>query len=192
MGSRIRSPRRRPASSQLREAALRKEQPFTRRLRFSLLLVDEDGRVVLDEHDALRLLLQELVADATGPARLGSRLLTLVRERIASDSTAAIDLGHLMVYVHPMAGSLGTYAAIAVEPVRRREDLATQRERFGLTTREIDVLRLILQGQEASEIAVTLAITKNTATDYFKSLLRKTESRNRSEMLARLLGWQRR
>jgi hypothetical protein len=51
--------------------------------------------------------------------------------------------------------------------------LASAARRFAFTKRE----------------RADLSISQSTVTGYFKILLRKTESRNRSEMVAKVLGW---
>jgi two-component system nitrate/nitrite response regulator NarP len=67
--------------------------------------------------------------------------------------------------------------------------LASAARRFGLTKREREVLLLIMRGMHASDIAEQLSISQSTVSGYFKGLLRKTEARSRSEMVAKVLGW---
>jgi hypothetical protein len=50
------------------------------------------------------------------------------------------------------------------------------------------VLRLALGGFSAAEIATRLAIAETTAQVYLKRLLQKTNSRNRAQMVATVLG----
>jgi DNA-binding CsgD family transcriptional regulator len=68
--------------------------------------------------------------------------------------------------------------------------LAVPASRFRITPREIQVLTLVLDGQHLEAIAKQLFITSSTVQDHIKSMLDKTESRNRSEMIARVLGWE--
>jgi DNA-binding CsgD family transcriptional regulator len=51
------------------------------------------------------------------------------------------------------------------------------------------VLALLLDGNHLDQIAKQLHITPSTVQDHIKSMLDKTESRNRSELIARVLGW---
>jgi DNA-binding CsgD family transcriptional regulator len=165
-----------------------------KRSRSHLLLLDSECRIVLGETEAIRLLFPDVTFASGGRAQLSSELCELVRERLAaigSRDAAVVALGDLVLRLVPLSGPLGTFTAISIEGMRRREDLASQIKAYRLTPREVDVLKLILQGLKAAEVAVALNITKNTATDYFKSLLRKTESRNRSEMISKILGWRR-
>jgi DNA-binding CsgD family transcriptional regulator len=51
------------------------------------------------------------------------------------------------------------------------------------------VLRLAMRGLHAPDIAQKLSISPATVSGYFKDLLRKTQTRNRSEMIAKVLDW---
>lgn len=170
------------------------EAPLKRRSKSHLLLLDSEYRIVLGQTEAVRLLFPEVSFGADGRARLSSKLRELAEERIAaigSDDCVLIAWGDFVLRLVPLSGPLGTFTAISIEGLRRREDLVSQIQAYRLTPREVAVLKLILQGLKASEVAGALNITKNTATDYFKSLLRKTDSRNRSEMISKILGWRR-
>jgi DNA-binding CsgD family transcriptional regulator len=165
-----------------------------RRSRSHLLLLDSECKIVLGETEAVRALLPDVAFGSDGRAQLSPELRELVMERIASigsHDSAILAFGNVVLRLVPLTGPLGTFTAITIEGTRRREDLASQKKAYRLTPREVDVLKLILQGLRASEVARALNITKNTANDYFKSLLRKTESRNRSEMISKVLGWRR-
>jgi DNA-binding CsgD family transcriptional regulator len=78
---------------------------------------------------------------------------------------------------------------ILVERVCTRETLETATERFHLSPRERDVLRLLLEGDSACEIADRLGIVEYTVGDYIKRIFAKTRVRNRAEMIAKVLGW---
>jgi DNA-binding CsgD family transcriptional regulator len=47
-----------------------------------------------------------------------------------------------------------------------------------------------LRGSSSTEIGESLSISSSTATFHLKQLLRKTSSRNRTELTARVLGWE--
>jgi DNA-binding CsgD family transcriptional regulator len=51
------------------------------------------------------------------------------------------------------------------------------------------VLKLMLDGQHLDAIAKQLFITSSTVQDHIRNMLDKTESSNRSELIARVLGW---
>ena len=61
--------------------------------------------------------------------------------------------------------------------------------RYHISPREPEVLALLLDGAKLEEIAEALNITTSTVQDHIKSMVDKTESRNRTELIARVLGW---
>ena len=81
------------------------------------------------------------------------------------------------------------WTVVMLERVCTRETLETAKGRYGLSPRECDVLRLVLEGDSASEIGVRLQIAEYTVGDYLKRIFAKTHVRNRSEMIAKVLGW---
>ncbi len=60
-----------------------------------------------------------------------------------------------------------------------------------LTSREQEILLLLINGQETKEIASALNISPDTVSTHRKNLLFKTKSRNTSEMIAMAIrkGW---
>lgn len=88
----------------------------------------------------------------------------------------------------PLVGSLEPSYAIFIEPVESRDLLADAGVSYGLTLREIDVLRLILHGMGTTEIAGNLSIAVTTVHAHVKNIARKTKSTKRTEILAKLLG----
>jgi DNA-binding CsgD family transcriptional regulator len=51
-------------------------------------------------------------------------------------------------------------------------------------------LALLLDGCHMDQVSERLNITSSTVQDHIKSMLDKTESRNRSELIGRVLGWE--
>ncbi|HEY8298376.1 MAG TPA: helix-turn-helix transcriptional regulator [Candidatus Baltobacteraceae bacterium] len=98
-------------------------------------------------------------------------------------------LPQILLRVSHLGGPSGSFVAVFLEDHLRREDLASVGRRFALTRREVQVLTLILNGLNAAEIALRLSIAETTVSDYFKSLMRKTNAKNRADMLAKALGW---
>jgi len=88
----------------------------------------------------------------------------------------------------PLSGGEGRFYAIFVEYVESRDLLANASERYGLSLREIDVLRLVLHGMSTAEIAHQLCIAATTVHAHVKNIARKTKSTKRTEILAKLLG----
>jgi len=78
---------------------------------------------------------------------------------------------------------------LIIEPFRSRDTVLVAVRRYALTKREHQILILILEGANASEIAAALVISEHTVHGYFKRLLKKTRSRNRAAMVANVLEW---
>lgn len=62
-------------------------------------------------------------------------------------------------------------------------NLALYGHRHGLTDREREVLRLILQGKDNQNIASTLTVASSTVKVYVHRLLKKTDCENRQELI---------
>ncbi len=88
----------------------------------------------------------------------------------------------------PLRGSIGRFYALFVEYVESRDLLANASVNFALSSREIDVLRLVLHGMSTMEIAHQLCIASTTVHAHIKNIARKTKSTKRTEILAKLLG----
>jgi DNA-binding NarL/FixJ family response regulator len=54
----------------------------------------------------------------------------------------------------------------------------------------LQVLALLLDGAKLEEIARRLYIASSTVQDHIKSMVDKTGSRNRTELIAHVLGWE--
>jgi DNA-binding CsgD family transcriptional regulator len=93
-----------------------------------------------------------------------------------------------VVRATPLSGKTGRFYALFVESVESRDLLANASERYGLSLRELDVLRLVLHGMSTAEIAHRLCIAATTVHAHVKNIARKTKSTKRTEILAKLLG----
>src|SRR5206468_5882647 len=83
--------------------------------------------------------------------------------------------------LHADAGA-GRLDAEAVEAVLSAAGHRISRRRdgpFGLTAREVDVLRLLARGLSAKEIAARLVITPKTARNHIEHIYAKTDTSNR-------------
>ncbi|TAM73606.1 LuxR family transcriptional regulator [bacterium] len=101
----------------------------------------------------------------------------------------AMPLPFLIVRAVPMDGAAGPRIGVIVERYQPRNSLMWAADRFSISDRELEVLGLLLKGESSAEIADHLSIAESTAHDHVKRLLAKTESRNRAEMIAKILGW---
>lgn len=127
---------------------------------------------------------------AAAPDRLPEALEARLRELLSRSAAGGVTLlGSLVVRAAPLDGLAGRGVAISLERAASRAPLQSAAQRFGLTPRESAVLELILQGLPSKEIAKQLQIAQSTVGEYFKHLSCKIESRNRAEMIARVLDW---
>lgn len=75
------------------------------------------------------------------------------------------------------------------QSVKTRDDILTSiRIKYELSSREIDVLNLLVDGATNAEIADQLFISENTVRFHVSNLLKKTECKNRKELTALFLS----
>jgi DNA-binding CsgD family transcriptional regulator len=95
----------------------------------------------------------------------------------------------LVVRTRPLSGPAGLFIGVTIERSKPGHSLTGAAARFSISPREVQVLALLLDGLQLGEIAERLHISSSTVQDHIKSLLHKTDTQNRSEMIARILGW---
>lgn len=134
-------------------------------------------------------------------ARLENRLPRVLEEAVRKLTTAwtedaatrkpgmARPVPFLVVRTRPMAGPAGLFIGVSLERSKPARSLTNAAARFRISPREVQVLALLLDGRQLNEIAEQLHITSSTVQDHIKSLLQKTETENRSEMIAKIFGW---
>lgn len=158
-----------------------------------LVLVDSDLHIIHYETAALNLLSEALGPSPPGrlPALLESSVGAALFGGLGEDATHAtiMPIPSLIVHVSRVHGGGSTFLALLIEKEKRRAPLSSASRKFSFTKREREVLRLILRGMHAADIAKELSISQTTVSGYFKGLMRKTESKSRSEMVAKVLGW---
>jgi DNA-binding CsgD family transcriptional regulator len=96
----------------------------------------------------------------------------------------------LVVRTQPMSGRGGSFIGVRIDREYAPNSLADAAARFHISPRELQVLVLLLDGCHLDEISLTLHITSSTVQDHIKSMVSKTQSRNRSELIAHVLGWE--
>lgn len=96
----------------------------------------------------------------------------------------------LVVRTHPMLGPAGLFIGVHVDRAPTTNSLTGVALRYRISPRETQVLALLLDGRSLDHIANALSITSSTVQDHIKSMLDKTESHNRSELIAHVLGWE--
>jgi DNA-binding CsgD family transcriptional regulator len=160
-------------------------------------VLDRDLQIVLawtseDERRIALTGLQTRIAE-----RLPVVLEETVRELTAAWSgdalkarSAARAASFLVVRTQPMSGPAGLFIGVRIDRFQPPNSLTGAASRFHISPREVQVLALLLDGNHLDQIAAQLHITSSTVQDHIKSMLDKTGSGNRSELIARVLGWE--
>ncbi len=150
----------------------------------SLRVVGSDVVAALDDS-------RTLVDDGILHARVREvveNMRSELRDRAASnDATTLAICDSLLLRLHRLSGKAGY--VLVVEPFRERNYLASAVERFGFSTREVDVLTRLLDGHSVARIAADLYLAPSTVEYHLRHLFEKTEARHRSNLVARVLGW---
>jgi DNA-binding CsgD family transcriptional regulator len=96
----------------------------------------------------------------------------------------------LIVRTQPMTGPAGLFIGVRIDRFQAPDSLSDAAVRFNISARELQVFALLLDGHHLDEIGSLLHITSSTVQDHIKSMVTKTGSRNRSELIGHVLGWQ--
>jgi DNA-binding CsgD family transcriptional regulator len=96
----------------------------------------------------------------------------------------------LVVRTQPLSGPAGLLIGVRIDRFQEPNSLTGAAGRFHISPREVQVLALLLDGNHLGQIAERLHITSSTVQDHINSMRDKTESGNRSELIARVLGWE--
>jgi DNA-binding NarL/FixJ family response regulator len=83
----------------------------------------------------------------------------------------------------PLGAKLFGCVAIFIDAFSRRGSVFEAAKLYGLTKRESEVLQLLIRGNTNPEIANELCVAESTAGDHIKSLMRKTKSTKRVQLL---------
>ena len=106
------------------------------------------------------------------------------------DARQARPVPFLIVHVAPMAGPSGSFIGVRIERFRAPNSLTSAAAKYHISPREVQVLALLLDGRHLNEIGSMLHITSSTVQDHIRNMVEKTRSRNRSDLIARILGWE--
>jgi DNA-binding CsgD family transcriptional regulator len=163
----------------------------------SFYVLDSDLQIVLawSSEDQRRIALTGL------RTRIAERLPILL-EQTVRELTAAWSAGSmrepgvarpvpfLVVRTQPMTGPAGLFIGVRIDRFQPHNSLINVAAQYHISPREAQVLALLLDGNHLDQIGKQLYITSSTVQDHIKSMLDKTRSSNRSELIARVLGWE--
>jgi DNA-binding CsgD family transcriptional regulator len=90
----------------------------------------------------------------------------------------------------PLGAKLFGCVAIFIDAFSRRGSVFEAAKLYGLTKRESEVLQLLIRGNTNPEIANELCVAESTAGDHIKSLMRKTKSTKRVQLLGKVFNLQ--
>jgi len=164
----------------------------------SFYVLDRDLQIVLawtaEEQRRVALTgLRTRIADRL-PAVLEGAVRELIAGWQADSATQKAGIAHpvpfLVVRTQPMSGPAGLFIGVRIDRAEPPNSLTGPAERFHISPRELQVLALLLDGAKLEEIGRKLHITSSTIQNHIKSMIDKTESRNRTELIARVLGWE--
>jgi DNA-binding CsgD family transcriptional regulator len=79
---------------------------------------------------------------------------------------------------------------VTIEWLRSRASLEVTAAQYSISKRELQVLSAMLRGAAVAEIGAELSISESTVVFHLKRMLKKTLSKNRTELAARMLGWE--
>jgi DNA-binding CsgD family transcriptional regulator len=111
-------------------------------------------------------------------------------EPITHAAGVARPVPFLVVRTQPMTGLTGLFIGVRIDRFQPPNSLSSAAVRFHISPRELQVLALLLDGAHLDEIGTRLHITSSTVQDHIRSMVEKTESRNRSGLIACVLGWE--
>jgi DNA-binding CsgD family transcriptional regulator len=85
-----------------------------------------------------------------------------------------------------LAGAGGRRVAVIVEPAHPARIYPLLMSAYGLTERERDVTRLVLQGSSTAQVARDLVVSAHTVQQHLKSIFDKTGVRSRRDLVAKV------
>jgi DNA-binding CsgD family transcriptional regulator len=158
-----------------------------REFRTGVVILDRTLNVVFADACATHLMGRSETRELALTETIRQLVITCFDDPTFGGSTSVVD--GLWTRIVPLDGTENGHVALLLEQLYTRETLERAAARFKLSRREGDVVRLLLDGDSIAEIAGRLAIAESTVGDYVKRLFAKTRVRNRTEMIAKVLGW---
>jgi DNA-binding CsgD family transcriptional regulator len=94
--------------------------------------------------------------------------------------------GWLVAHASMLDGGVDGRVAVMLQPAREPQIASMIVEAHGLTDREREVTRLVMQGRSTREIAECLHVTTYTVQDHIKAIFAKVGVQSRRELVAQL------
>lgn len=184
------------ADASLVSAPERQDAVAMRKAHAQIVILDDRFGIAYAQDGAIELLAKMLRIPKEYMDRLPLPIELAIQETArnidAGQDVAIEPVPSLLIRVAKLAGRTGgdPIVALQIEHRKQRQSLTSAVKRFKITTREAEVLTAILRGKSSTEIAEEMCIAEATVADYVKRLLRKTFSKNRAELLAKIFDWQ--
>jgi DNA-binding CsgD family transcriptional regulator len=163
----------------------------------AVYVLDREYTIVLEWQSQAQRVISSSGIRTRNDVRLPPLLEETVRDLTATwtDATAArsglaYPVPFLSIRTTPLDGPIGRHIGVRIDRSRPSSSLSEAVRRYNISAREVQVLTLLLDGRRLEEIGSSLHITSSTVQDHIKSMVGKTDSRNRSELIAHVLGWE--
>lgn len=155
------------------------------------LIVDRGGRIrSADRRPGWRALVGAMPAQR--PNRLPDRITRAIERHAGCPPDTGVTVllveRDVIVSLVSLEGEPDVVAC-SLWQIGRDRVIDQARRCFTLTNRECELLDRILHGNSSAEIARTLCIALATVEWHTKRLLIKTDTQNRTQMTAKVLGW---
>jgi DNA-binding CsgD family transcriptional regulator len=164
----------------------------------SFYVLDRDLQIVLawtaEQQRRVALTgLRTRIADRL-PGVLEEAVRGLIADWRADSGTQKTGIAHpvpfLVVRTQPMSGPAGLFIGVRIDRFKPPKSLRGPAAHFHISPRELQVLAMLLDGERLEEIGRRLHIATSTVQHHVRSMVDKTKSRNRTELIARVLGWE--
>lgn len=151
----------------------------------SLAIVGHDANVVAYTH-AFEACCDRTFQQWNLETRAVVRRLIVELDGGLESATAMLESGRFL-RVFPLLGLLQTYV-VSIECERQAPNALAIAQRFALSARESEVIRLLMSGATNAEIGRVLQIGETTVASHVRNIGIKLGCSKRSTMVARVLG----
>ncbi|NEX20625.1 helix-turn-helix transcriptional regulator [Thiorhodococcus mannitoliphagus] len=161
-----------------------------------LLALTSDNRLIY-ANDSVQELLAELPAATIRALAESGSVWRNDDERVFRLRILALSRRSLLSWIELEASAqshalehcnAGAVTVIAVEPIQRRQALATRLARSRLSRREVEVALCVMRGLSNADIAGELGIDEKTVKDHLRRVYGKIDVRSRTAMISKVLG----